>query len=853
MDDQLSTQTNYDEYGIRHFSYHLYEAGMSDDLYHLVVTKEWYRCSLDFASSGQLYREDIRRAFLAAADQIESMAHTGNLSAVGNYLVRPAVLAWISASLVQAMKQVPLSVLDAMIRLGDTDQVVQRVEAIPDPINRAKLLVNIGQTIFELGGHLEANSLWNQARELLLSSPADFFNEKYEALGQLVCARARAGHSEEALSLADNFQAEVEGKEWGAVSTPHIALASAWGAMGKIERTLAAARAITNKEDQITALCGAAGNMLPIDRHQAMDILDKALGLVPGIKHRKVLFKLAEILAESGRLTDAWRVAGKNVGTGQRSRILMAAAMGALQSDKLVTGRQWLKEAFRTALTVESEEERLMLLIELARIGHPIVNENIADRLRLLINHLWKKSGTGLVSLQPSSDGKPTARRAIKSFSGGPGGRFFKKAPLAAGGNNKIDATPDWEKRGKIALGLLALGDTPGAKEAVSVSLDWQLPKDDWEENDALIELAGVLGQLGDIHGLDWVFSRAKQRQMPRQQAELAYHAAKAFTETGALAHAKEAEQLMQAAALRAPSGRGILAVWREENMDSPTLQATARELLDQALNQLEGSGNLTDDLVQIALTLAREKKFPLASWAIQQLLEALKHENDPNTLARVIGLTAEAAVIVNNYELLHSLKAIAKTIDSEWLQAEALCWIAGWQAVIGRYKEARQTYFEVISHDHELWKPVNPVDIETALKTGDMDWVVEIASDIGWPTAEAAAIFAALATALERPGPCWIEGALHAIDNIMEGYNSVRTSCHHMIVRKIAVEPDKLEAALKYWLNALEHSRKRDSGETWAVISAALPFFYKQFGRSFVGSLWLELAQAHRLLSEHT
>ena len=30
---------------------------------------------------------------------------------------------------------------------------------------------------------------------------------------------------------------------------------------------------------------------------------------------------------------------------------------------------------------------------------------------------------------------KPTARRAIKSFSGGPGGRFFKKAPLAAGGN----------------------------------------------------------------------------------------------------------------------------------------------------------------------------------------------------------------------------------------------------------------------------------------------------------------------------------------------------------------------------------------------------------------------------------
>jgi hypothetical protein len=46
------------------------------------------------------------------------------------------------------------------------------------------------------------------------------------------------------------------------------------------------------------------------------------------------------------------------------------------------------------------------------------------------------------VSRQSSNAGKPTARRAIKSFSGGPGGRFFKKAPLAAGGNNRIDAAP---------------------------------------------------------------------------------------------------------------------------------------------------------------------------------------------------------------------------------------------------------------------------------------------------------------------------------------------------------------------------------------------------------------------------
>ena len=448
-----------------------------------------------------------------------------------------------------------------------------------------------------------------------------------------------------------------------------------------------------------------------------------------------------------------------------------------------------------------------MLLVELARIGHPIVDGNNAHRLIVLIKNLWKKSG--------------------------------------------VEKDPQKRKeQGTIALGLLALGDIQGAKEAVSDSLDWQLPKDDWEENEALGELARILGDLGDIDGLHWVLSRVNQRESPGQQAELAYHLAKAFTTAGDLPHAKEAEQLMQAAALRAPAARGILAVWREENQEHPTRQATARELLDQTLPQLEERGNLPDDLVDMALTLAKGKKFPLATYVLQQSLEAINQESDPNMLARLIGLIAEVAVILNNNKLLHSLKATAKTIDDQWLQAEALCWIAGWQAVMGRYEDARQTYFEVNNHDHEIWKPVNPADIEAALEAGHMDWVVEIASDIGWPTAKSASIFAGLGITLEKPGPRWIEGALFAIDNIMEGYNSVRTNCHRMIIKKITGEPDQLEAALKYWLGALKLSRKRDSGETWAVISAGLPFFHEQFGRSFTGSLWLELAQAHQLLS---
>jgi hypothetical protein len=47
--------------------------------------------------------------------------------------------------------------------------------------------------------------------------------------------------------------------------------------------------------------------------------------------------------------------------------------------------------------------------------------------------------------------------KLIKSFSGGPGGRFFKKAPLAAGGNNMIEATLAHVKKHAYKIILVAV------------------------------------------------------------------------------------------------------------------------------------------------------------------------------------------------------------------------------------------------------------------------------------------------------------------------------------------------------------------------------------------------------------
>jgi superfamily II DNA or RNA helicase len=106
--------------------------------------------------------------------------------------------------------------------------------------------------------------------------------------------------------------------------------------------------------------------------------------------------------------------------------------------------------------------------------------------------------GTLVVSDQPPNEDKSTARRAIKSFSGGPGGRFYKKAPLAAGELKNIPLSYDprvlkWRcdaihyaaLREQALRAGFQLQDTVPAWEAVR----WPnplLPKPRKEQKDAL-------------------------------------------------------------------------------------------------------------------------------------------------------------------------------------------------------------------------------------------------------------------------------------------------------------------------------------------------------------------------------
>jgi tetratricopeptide (TPR) repeat protein len=410
----------------------------------------------------------------------------------------------------------------------------------------------------------------------------------------------------------------------------------------------------------------------------------------------------------------------------------------------------------------------------------------------------------------------------------------------------------EWDSRalGTISLGLLALGDTIEAEAALSAALSLNLSYDDWQENDALGELAGRLGEVGDRDGLVWIFTRARERQKAWPQAELAYHVARAATEAGDTTLTSKAVYLMETAALgktEAISGTnayGILAVWKAENQD----MVAAQELVEQAVAQLKEDPDCADDLAYFALTLAQGQVPELASYVLQQAINVLQQELDPNILGRATGTAAEVAAALDDPKALHLLKTIAKTIDDDWLQAEALFWIAGWEAIMGHNNEARQTYVQAAVSG--TWQSLDPTDIEMAWSEENIDWIVEIARNVRWPSTIAAAIFAGLALALARPKPGWIADGLLAIAQITKGYDRIRAVCHRLLLKAATQMSEQPDTAIKYWENALEYNHERDIGEVWAVVWTCLPVLYRQVGRPFVTSLWQELARARYILT---
>ncbi len=798
-----------DPYCLRHLGLHLHDADLADDLYGLMTGKRWLNCSTKFDPSGLLYREDIGWAFKAATGQIEMNLQANRASDMAKYLVRPAALAWLSGNYGQSARLVSIYGLEAMVQLGEVEQAIRRAKGVPDSIPRAEALIRVGKAAFAAGSQPQASSVWSQARELLFATPIDLFCDKLGAMALLTSALIQAGQKKDALAVAIRLETEVEDetkRAGGVTSTAHIARAGAWGAIGDKERVLAAVESLTDIGFQIRALAAAARDSLLVNRAMALEILDVGRKLASETESPEAEYDLALVLTEAGRKTDAFQVAGEKLEHEQYHRLSVALARDYLTRGETRSGIGVLTEAIRQSAGQKPGKKHLRFIADLASLA--------------LLHKSIRLSGV---------------RALISSI------------------QDKFAAELNYDDLGIIAFGLAAFGDEQSAKKAVSEALNWKSPTDDWQENEALSTLAELLGQTGEMEGLTWILTLAKGRREAWQQAELAYHLARAFRAAGNDAKAVEAERIMQTAAQGTNdsawrlNAQGILAVWHTLDDKSASVSA-GRELALQTAKAIQDRDNSPDDLIELAKTLACRNAPVAAKSILTRAIGAIQKETDVNTLARTIGAAAELAVTLAETGTIPWLLQLARSIDDDWLQAEALFWIAGWEASVGGFRRAQKIFGEAATKG--LDTPLSSDRIEKIWHQGDLEMVEEIAQDIGWPSTVAAAIFSGLMLAMETPEPMRIMRGLETLDHLTEGYNYIRSVCHRRLVQAADTLTDQGTTVIHYWVRALEHNKERDEGEVWAVIGACLPTLAFRFESTFIRSLWVELSHVQELYS---
>jgi len=797
-----------DPYSLHYLSAHLHEAAMSNPLYRLVTKPAWFiRSSMEDAS-GLYYRRDIDRACQATESWIDAEIGKPSLSDTAEKLVRPAALAWLSAGRGRVAGTASLRTLEAMAMTGEVEQALRRAEIIPDPIRAIRALARVGDAASGLGRSTEAHKAWTRARERLRRVSPDFFNDNLSAAALLARSLSAGGRTEDALETAGMIETEVrrETKLAGGVnSVAQIARAAAWGAVGNKKGVLNAVATLDDDGFRIGALTEAARNALSCHGELAHDLLNRALSLMDAANPLRADFELALLLAETGRKRDAERAAGEKIFGAKHARLLAALAKGAIVKGRTDTGRNLLKEAFKTAHGLLPDKSSLQVVEEIVGCGFPRIASGGVPGLFVLIDIIRAECKTALTA-------------------------------------------SDW---GILALGLAASGNDRQAKTAIEASFDWKPPLDDWQEMAALCLLAELLGRRCDIPGLEWILARAKSCINAWQQAELAYGLARAFRTAGDGERAVETEEILKAAAMGKnsthwrPNARGVMVLWHHTS-GKPGSKKMAREMVTALMNDMAKGDAPPDDLAELALTLARGDAMDLAGAAQARAMDAIRGEPDPNTVARTIGTAAEAAMIAKIPEALHPLVQTALTIEDDWLGAEALFWVSGWKAYGKDWEGARKLFYNGASKGLET-----PFLAEKTRRIPGSGWlndVERIARDIGWPSTQAAVIFSGLMISLENPDAERIQRGLLVLNQMTEGYDHIRFVCHRRLMATLDELQDRKTDLIRYWIRALEHNRKRDAGEVWAVIGAGLPLLTHRFGSAFPVHLRRELARLGKM-----
>jgi tetratricopeptide (TPR) repeat protein len=804
----MKIRSGIDPYALRHLATHVSRTSNTRKLYKLVTSRDWHNISRKFDPSLRLLNEDIGLAFRVFDGAIFKELGTATSKSLEFYLSSLSALAWLSARMGQSAGTLTPNLLEAITRLGDNEQALHRAGTIPDLVDRARGLIQIGLGAFETNQHDFANEVWAQANDLLAQAPVDFFNDVFETQSHLVFILAKTGNDQRAAKLVqkvdDNVRAGINLAE-GVVSTTQVALAKAWASVGENEKSIQAASEPKDADIQLTGVYEAVGAQLVVFQKASPLLLETALGLRKELSNSESMRKFSEILTLYGQIESALElIHEKNLAN--KTRILRAglAYAHAKGDEKLLSnyGHQILTEISSSPGSVERLTEYAALIL---------------------------------------GSHQDTAGRTLQILLPGFCEDFDQR-------HQQLDR----ERLGRCALAFLCLGDKVRAQQAVTKALQIELPVDDWDETYALIDFARHFGNERDRERLESVLSKCRNRTDYWQRAEVEVVVAKAALQMGEERIIQAAsESLLQIASetqivSKRPNLLGALAIWhliKNEDAQHPEVRSS----IERALDYLESDPDDVDAIAYLGLTLAENGLENLAGEILNHAIQSLRKESDPNTVARAVGTIANLAVVLKEKSALRMLQEIAIAGEDEWLNAEGMFWISGWWAILGDGEEARQLFMRAL--ELGAWEEIEREKIELAWDDPTRVTQLLLAGKyIGWPSTKVAELFAALAILVAEPKEWHIAFGMEVLETFSEAYSEKRALCLKLLAaasEKVKVQPDGI---VQLTVKALRQSKSRHTGEVWAVIRSCLPHLRAHLNEKLTQRIWDELEKSHHL-----
>lgn len=800
-------------YELIHLAEHIYHSENTALLYQLVTSDIWLSLSTNFESSRLQYFADIEWSYRGIEAQVRSSLAQDEQNELAKPLSYLTILSWLSAYLKQSGGILHHDILEALTRLGEGEQALRRATMIPDPIRQAAAFIWIGFGAHETRFHQIADKAWKKAQELINQTPLDFYNELFDTKALLASILARIGDTEWAVSLVQEVDAEIRNEidhAGGVMSSNHYALARAWASIEDIDRSFDVASEPTDIENRLFAICEAAEIQFINSKSVSPKLFKKALSLQFQVTEEKSLKRLSEVLPLCGHIDQAIKLSEKEKLGNQIWILRSGLAFALAQGDNAAI------EAIKTQIFEEINQI-----------------SNRQNRLRicsnLVLGYHRDSTGPNLTNLLP------IIREDFDNY------------------YDEIDN----DTLGRCALALILMEDSERAQKAVEKALQVELSPDDWDETYTLIDFARLFGNAGDAKRLQEVLVRAERGQDIWQLGEIfvaVTEAASKFGNDEIFSDAKEAlfkiTSDLQTVAER-PNVLGALAIWHRNQTNDPQ-HSKVRGTIQQTLDLLKKDKDDADAIAYLGLTLAQNNMPIWAKHVLSYTIQSLRKENDPNTIARVMGTASHVAALLSDKDVLYDLRKISNTIDDEWLQAEGLFWIAGWWAYLGDAEYAQKLFLQAV--EYGAWDEISPDDIQQAWATRKKaNQLLRAANYIGWPSTKVAVIFSELAILLSNtnPQPWHIEFGLDAIDTIPEEYSEKRALCIGMMVDAAIdnlANPQK--EITSFYLAALRQARNRHTGEFWASFRSCLPYLIDKFGNSMGEIIWDDMSKIYFSLS---